>query len=203
MEPLCLDDRDQNQALNWLERLDAHIELYLFDVTDKLPTVEADKTKKVEELSKSILISSIGAHTHKLLKSYCQPNYDLSKFTYEQLKKVLTDKLAPTTINYVNEQFKFNLLKQEATESLSRWMARIKDKATHCKFGNEYDNMVRNRFITGLRDNKIRTGLIDQAISVKEGETISAEELLFSRQHNGLPKRPGYSCCQIAGKIVF
>ncbi|KAL5248358.1 hypothetical protein ACHWQZ_G017515 [Mnemiopsis leidyi] len=112
IEPLCLEDRNQNQVVNWLERLDANIELYLFDVAEKLPTVEDDKKKK------------------------------------------------------------------EATESLSRWMARIKDKATHCKFGTEYDNMVRNRFITGLRDNKIRTGLIDQAISVKENETISAEDIL-------------------------
>ena len=38
--------------------------------------------------------------------------------------------------------------------------------------------MVRNRFITGLRDGKIRAGLIDQAISVKEHETLTAEVIL-------------------------
>ena len=120
----------------------------------------------------------MGPHAHNLLASYCKPK-TLKEMTFKELNAVLTTKLAPVSRNYVNEQYKFNLIKQEATESLSMYMARIKDAASYCKFGTEYDNMVRNRFITGLRDIKIRTGLLDQAVNLKEEEVISSEDILM------------------------
>ena len=179
IEPLILSDEenDPNHIANWIERLEVGIELYLFDINDKLPEDNAVKAVKQEELRKNILIASLGKQAHKLLKSYCQPK-KLTDFKYDELTNVLVDKLAPTSINYVNEQFKFNLIKQETMESLSVFMARIKDQATHCKFGAEYDNMVRNRFITGLRDSKIRSTLIDQSMTIKDG-AITAEEILM------------------------
>ena len=179
MEPLILsgEENDPNHVANWIEYLKVGIELYLFDINDKLPEDNTEKATKQEELRKNILIASLGKQAHKLLKSYCQPK-KLTDFKYDELTNVLVDKLAPTSINYVNEQFKFNLIKQETMESLSVFMARIKDQATHCKFGAKYDNMVRNRFITGLRDSKTRSTLIDQSMTIKDG-TITAEDILM------------------------
>ena len=121
IEPLIIEEWDPHQIANWLERLEVSLDLYLFDISDKLTADATEKAEKMEALSNNILISSIGPHTHKLLKSYCQPK-KLTDFKFEELKKVLVDELSPTTINYVNEQFKFKLLKQEATEPLSRFI---------------------------------------------------------------------------------
>ena len=86
MEPLCLtEDRDPNQIINWLERFEANLDIYLFDISEKLPTDAAQKTAKVEALSRNILIASVGPHTHKLLKSYCQPK-TLAEHKYKELK---------------------------------------------------------------------------------------------------------------------
>ena len=56
------------------------------------------------------------------------------------------------------------------------FMARIKEAATKCEFNNQYDNMVRNRFITGLRDGKIRTSLISDAACADK--KLSADDML-------------------------
>ena len=40
--------------VNWLERLDANIEVYLFNVADKLLTNEDDRRENMESLSKNI-----------------------------------------------------------------------------------------------------------------------------------------------------
>ena len=64
LEPLNLEDMDQNQVSNWLERLDAHIELYLFDVTDKLPTIETKKKNYIK------YITHMGEFLHNMRPIY-------------------------------------------------------------------------------------------------------------------------------------
>ena len=50
--------------------------------------------------------------------------------------------------------------KQEESESLSAFLACIKDKASLCAFGDQFQNMVRNRFICGIRSSGIRMQLL-------------------------------------------
>ena len=146
----------------------------MFQQSDKLPTEPAEKTDKMEDLKRRYLTSSLGPASYKLLKSYCQPA-KISETSYAELKKLMLEKLAPRT-NPVNEQYKFNVIKQEASENLTMFMARIKEAATTCNFDTQYDNMVRNRFITGLRDCKIRTSLISDAASATAN--ITADGIL-------------------------
>ena len=69
-------------------------------------------------------------------------------------------------------------MKQEASENLTMFMARIKEAATTCEFGDQYDNMVRNRFITGLRDCKISTSLVSDTASATDQAGITAGKIL-------------------------
>ena len=173
VEFLILDD-DPNTVENWLERLEEGIELSIFEQSDKLPTSPDEKAAKIDELKRRYLTSCLGPASYKLLKSYCQPA-KLSDMSYTELRKLMLEKLSPKT-NPVNEQYKFNIIKQETSENLTMFMARTKEAATKCEFNYQYDNMVRNRFITGLRDGKIRTSLISDAACGEK--KLSADDML-------------------------
>ena len=81
---------------------------------------------------------------------------------------MLQKKLAPP-VNTASEQYKFSLCKQEESESFSAFLARIKDKASLCAFGDQFQNMVRNRFICGIRSSGIRMQLLS---SCEETTTV-------------------------------
>ena len=121
----------------------------------------------VERLKRTYLLSSVGKDGYKLLKSLSWPDYVRDK-SYEDLKRLLQTKLAPP-VNTASEQYEFSLRKQEESESLSAFLACIKDKASLCAFGDQFQNMVRNRFICGIRSSGIRMQLIS---SCEETATV-------------------------------
>ena len=55
------------------------------------------------------------------------------------------------------------MLKQNSGESLSSFMSRVKEAGHTCNFGALYDQMIRNRFISGLRDSQTRSSLLSLA----------------------------------------
>ena len=144
-----------------MERLEHAIDIAIFNADDKLPQDANQKTANIAEMKRSYLLSSLGASSYKLLKSYCTPNTPSEK-TYDELKTILKNNLAPK-ISTVSEQYRFNQLKQETNENLSLFMARLKKAVTTCGFEGQYDTMVRNRFICGLKSEKIRTSLLSEA----------------------------------------
>ena len=70
------------------------------------------------------------------MKSLSWPDHVRDK-SYEDLKRLLQTKLAPP-VNTASEQYKFSLCKQEESESLSAFLARIKDKASLCASGDQF-----------------------------------------------------------------
>ena len=179
IEYLIIDNEDPHVVTNWIERFECAIEIALFSNVDKLPTEDDAKTAKIMEMKRTYLLSCLGASTYKLLKSYCIPQTPTEK-SYDDLIKVLKEKLSPGT-NVVSEQYKFNQIKQESTETLSNFMARIKESAAACSFEGQFDSMVRNRFITGLRDDRIRTSLLSEATSTTTSEQIYEKALVKQR----------------------
>ena len=157
IEQLVLDE-DPHTVSNWLERLENAIDIALFNASDKLPTDETAKVQAAEGIKVNYLLSSLGPSSYKLLKSYCVPDNPKQK-TFKELTDLLRKKLAPT-LNTISEEHKFGQLKQGTNETLTVFMGRIKEAATTCDFGTMYDKMVRNRFITGMKSDKIRTSLL-------------------------------------------
>ena len=112
----------------------------------------------IASLNKNYILASIGAVGFKFLRSYCSPN-EPSTQTFDQLITVLRNNLALET-NAISEQYQYSMLRQETGESLSSYLSRVKHGASTCDFEAKYDQMVRNQFIYGLRDSKIRTSLL-------------------------------------------
>ena len=151
IEPLSVDD--PNLIKDWLERIEEAIGCQVMQ-----HNIHEDNKARMEV---SYFLSNIGQVGYRVLKSYCAPDNPNAK-TFAQLKKLIIDNLAPTPTP-LSEGYAFSNMKQEIGESCSMFMARLKEKAANCVFGDLYDRMVKDRFIYGLRDQKMRSQLLNKA----------------------------------------
>ena len=83
-----------------------------------------------DDLKRNYLLSCIGPSGYKYLKSFCLPDAPATK-TYADLVKLLKDHLAPR-LKAISEQYKFGLLQQDSGETLSSYMARVKEAGSTC-----------------------------------------------------------------------
>ena len=144
---------DSSAIENWLERFEMMIEVNPVYSSAS----DADKPAK----KRAMLLSLIGAEGYSLLKAYLAPE-PLNVKTYDELKESILTNLAPKT-SVVSESYRISTLKHETAETLSIFMSRIKQCAIKCDFGNNFDRMVRDKFICGIRSEKLRAKLISDS----------------------------------------
>ena len=118
--------------------------------------LEASNNEKPKR-KRAMLLSMIGAESYSLLKSYIAPDLPSGK-TYNELKAAIIRNCAPVT-SPVAESYKLSMMKQEPSESLTLFMSRIKTCAAKCDYGNTFDCMVKDKFICGIRSEKLRAHL--------------------------------------------
>ena len=176
IEPLAVENVDCIR--DWLARLDQAIECAILQQTGLTP-------ENQQKMRVAYLLSNIGQSGFRVLRAYCTPGQP-SERTYDELVKLITDNLAPAPSN-LSEGYAFSNLKQEAGETLSMYMARLMDKANNCDFGTFYDRMVKDRFIYGLKNEKIRQALLgksdlDTAAKALK-EAITKENALAANQN--------------------
>lgn len=81
----------------------------------------------------SVFISIMGPETYDILRSLTVPGKPSSK-TFEELLKILGSHFAPKE-NKRAERYKFNNAMQQADESISEYIVRLKSLAQTCCFG--------------------------------------------------------------------
>ena len=151
VEPLDVTNPDNIPS--WFERLECAIDVQIVE-----HKIDEDKQEKMKV---SYLLSNIGSEGYRVVRSYCAPDLPTTK-TFADLKKVVSDNLAPTP-QPLTQGYAFSSMKQEPGETVSMYMARLKERATYCDFGGLYDRMVKDRFIFGLRNEKIRASLLNKS----------------------------------------
>ena len=151
IEPLNISRKEGIK--DWIAILESGIKILQIPIMEQFGTEPERRKKEIDQFWVHCLLSHIGSEGYKVLKSYCAPE-EPAKTAYQDLTKILREKLAPTPTE-VSEQYRFAQIRQETTESLSMFMARIKTAAADCGFRDFYDTMVRNRFICGLREEKL------------------------------------------------
>jgi hypothetical protein len=110
--------------------------------------------KKVAEL-----LSAIGVDTFRILKSLTFPTKPKDK-PLEDIVTVLTDHFRPSA-NPVAERYKFNKRIQQQGESASSYVLELKMLSQTCNYGSHLQDALRDRFISGLRDDKLQKQLIN------------------------------------------
>lgn len=141
------------------------------------------------------LLTVIGKSTYKTLKDLCTPNKP-SQLTYKQAKEKLQSYFDPKP-HFITERIKFNNRTQQKGESIQEYVKEIKKLSSNCKFGKGLTEHLRDRLVSGLRNNKIKRrfrlmkeddltfdnalkeALLDELADKDDEESVAVEELNY------------------------
>lgn len=115
----------------------------------------------------AVLLTAIGEETYKTLRDLCDPAKPASK-TYEELKRLLDKQFAPR-VSVFRERIKFYNLRQTPNESIRNWFVRCKNAAIFCKFSNQLNEILKDKFVSGMLSGRV----LDRLCEEEDGKSLS------------------------------
>ena len=120
------------------------------------------KVNKVElELQAGVFLATVGPKTFALCQDLLAPKV-LDEVTLNEIGKALSNHFNPVK-NIIYERFVFFSRNQKNEETIKDYVHALKALATTCNFENNLNNMLRDRLVVGLRDQKIQRSLLTNA----------------------------------------
>ena len=104
------------------------------------------------------MLSVCGAATYKLIRSLVAPQKPTDK-TYAELVAVLKTHYNPPPAIAV-QRFKFNSRMRQPNENVVTYVSELRQLATKCNFGDNLDEMLRDRIVCGVNDARIQRRLL-------------------------------------------
>ena len=125
---------------------------------------------------RAILLSVLGASTYEVLRNLCLPQKPADK-SYTDLIQLLKTHYSPKPSETV-QRYKFNTRQRHQNETISSYVAELRRLAEHCNYGNILDDMLRDRLVCGVNDEKTQRLLLmeDQLTLKKAFKIASAQE---------------------------
>ncbi|XP_066585904.1 uncharacterized protein PF13_0277-like [Prorops nasuta] len=118
---------------------------------------EGHETPKKRQTS--LFLTKSGHEIFKLSIDLCAPDKPNTK-TFEELTKLIGEHFCPRK-NEQMERYNFSLAAQKQNESISGFVARLKDLSLNCKFDN-LEDMLRDKFVCGVADQDTRVALFSE-----------------------------------------
>ena len=103
----------------------------------------------------------VGPTTYRLLKSLLAPAKSGEK-TYDELVAKLTTHYAPTPSETV-QRHKFHTRVRREGETVATFVSELRSIATFCNFGDNLEQMLRDRLICGINNEMIQNRLLAEA----------------------------------------
>ena len=107
------------------------------------------------------LLSLIGGKTYTLPRDLLAPEKPASK-SFQQIVTTLQEHLSPKPLE-IAERFRFYKRNQHEGESILFYVAELRNLATHCNFGGNLNEALRDRLVCGLRNMQIQKRLLSEA----------------------------------------
>ena len=107
------------------------------------------------------LLSLIGGKTYTLLRDLLAPEKPATK-SFQQIVTTLQEHLSPKPLE-IAERFRFYKRNQNEGESILSYVAELRKLATHCNFGGNLNEALRDRLVCGLRNMQIQKRLLSEA----------------------------------------
>ena len=105
---------------------------------------------------------TLGGPSVYSLARYLLSPADPAAATYANLIKALKDHHKPKVI-LIFERYKFYSRNQKSNETVAEFVAGIKSLAHTCSFGDQLDDMLRDRFVMGLSSSETQHTLLAEA----------------------------------------
>ncbi|XP_033637865.1 uncharacterized protein K02A2.6-like [Asterias rubens] len=128
----------------------------------------------VEDAGKqrAILLSVCGADTYKLISSLVAPEKPGEK-TFDELISIAKDHFNPLP-SVIVQRYKFNTRIQQQGETTAEFVAELRRLARHCEYGSTLEDMLRDRLVCGLKDERVQRRLLSEpSLKFKKAWEIS------------------------------
>lgn len=121
-----------------------------------------------DEKKSAFLISCIGSDTYKTLRDLCHPILPKDK-PFADLSEILRKQFSPQVAIF-RERSNFYNAKQSNAENITTWYGRVKRLSVDCKFADNLESILLDKFITGLRVGQVLDRLCE------ENETLTLQQ---------------------------
>ena len=109
---------------------------------------------------KAVFLSSCGDSCYRLLRNLIAPDRPKDK-NFDELIAVLQTHFSPAP-SVTLERFRFNTTVRAPSQSISSYVAHLRNLAQHCAFENQLDNHIRDRLVCGVNDEGIQKRLFSE-----------------------------------------
>uniref|UniRef100_A0AAQ4QCI8 CCHC-type domain-containing protein n=1 Tax=Gasterosteus aculeatus aculeatus TaxID=481459 RepID=A0AAQ4QCI8_GASAC len=106
-------------------------------------------------------LTVMGGKTFNLLRSLVTPEKPGDR-SYEEIVGTLKAHYSPKPL-IIAERFRFHKRNQEEGESISQFVAVLKQLSEHCEFGHSLNDTIRDRLVCGMRSGTIQKRLLTEA----------------------------------------
>lgn len=137
-------NEDVEDLNNYLERFELYIKANSVKDADKVP----------------LFLTVIGPKNYAILKNLLLPK-KLAEETYGELVKALKGHFAPVK-SIISERCKFHKRFQKEGETLAQYAVEIKHLASSCDFGSFLNDAMRDRFVSGIKNEDIQQRLMTE-----------------------------------------
>ena len=133
-----------------------------------------------EESKINVLITLLPSVVVEKLINLCEPE-GFEKKNIEELLALIQNFYNPRK-NVILERFEFNKNKQEVNEPLKDFIMKLKKSATNCKFETFLDDMLRDRFIFGVKDTSVQLMLLMESTKNEKLTFAEASKLAVATE---------------------
>ncbi|XP_041651122.1 uncharacterized protein K02A2.6-like [Cheilinus undulatus] len=107
---------------------------------------------------RAILISVVGASTYSLMRNLLSPEKPKDK-SYQQLVLLLKNHFDPKPSEIV-QRYKFDSRSRMPNETVMDYVAELRRLAQDCNYGDTLQQMLRDRIVCGINDDRIQRRLL-------------------------------------------
>ncbi len=131
------------------------------------------EANEIEEAKQGhILLSTVGGKTYGLMRNLLAPVKPGTK-TFAELVELVQAHFNPRPSKIV-QRYKFHSRVRKATESVSEYVAALRQLTEFCAFGVTLDDMLRDRLVCGINDDRILRRLLSETeLTFKKALQIS------------------------------
>lgn len=156
-------DRNKSKWSRWVKRFEGALNIFAVPPANR----------------KEMILYYMGAETYNLLCDHLAPAEPENK-TYQEIVTALEKFFDPEPLEMV-ELWKFRSRVQKEGESVMDFVTALQRESKYCHFGDYLEKALRNQLVFGLRNQRVKTRLIEE----KELTFEKAKEIAVSMEASG------------------
>ena len=113
---------------------------------------------RTAEKQRAVLLSAVGGQTYQLIRNLLAPTKP-TEVTFAEIVNAVQKHVQPRP-SIIVERFNFHSRARHQGEDVSTYVAELRKLSEHCNFGTALNDMLRDRLVCGIADQRIQCRLL-------------------------------------------